>query len=175
MEEKLSASLLNSGYRRLNSNVNGIYLFYHADENDIRIISIVHMLPGISLSAEQYEHIIDKIKKSFANPLKKLNLLNIIFTGEPGRVKELFTSSAEDNHWIIDSGTNRLMIYETQTDDFFGLKDIIEGLLEEEQSQHDAEADRELLHDNASLWQQDAEERIWRGLRRSAAYAVILL
>jgi hypothetical protein len=41
---------------------------------------------------------------------------------------------------------------------FNGLKDIIEGLLEEEQSQQEAEADRELLHDNASLWQQDGRQ-----------------
>lgn len=158
MEEKLSVSLTNSGYRRLNSNVNGIYLFYYADENDIRIISMVHMLPGIAISAEQYENIIAKIKSAFADPLKRLHLLNIIISGDPGRAKQLFAASADANHWIIDSAINRLIIYENQADDFYGLKAIIEKLLEEEPIQTHEEAFRKQQYSNGSLWQQSSRQ-----------------
>jgi len=132
IEDKLGTSLINSGYRRMDSNVGGIYLFYNIDENGIRIVSCINTLSGMELTEEQYGHILKKVKDTFADPTKHISLLNIFFTREPDRVKRLCTEAAEDSHWIIDCSMNRLIIYETQTDDFYGLRPLIEQLLAEE-------------------------------------------
>lgn len=134
MEDRLSTSLISSGFRRIDSNIGGIYLFYRVDENDIKIVSIMHLMPGTEISAVQYEHILKQVKSNFAAQPKPLQLLNIFFTRDPESVKQLCTEAREDSHWIIDCSMNRLMIYETQTSNFFGLKEIIEQLLAEEQN-----------------------------------------
>lgn len=133
IEDRLGISLINSGFRRMDSNVGGIYLFYRDDVDNIKIISVISMLSGIELTDEQYRHIIKQIKAGFAAQQKQIHLLNLFFTVQPEKVKRLCTETLDDSHWIIDCSTNRLIIYETQADDFFGLKDVIEELLAAEQ------------------------------------------
>jgi len=134
IEDRLGISLINMGFKRINSNVAGIYLFYRNDENDIKIISVINMLSGMELTDAQYRYILTQVKSGFADQLKQINLLNIFFTRLPEKVKSFCAESGEDSHWIIDCGANRLMIYETQNDDFFGIKGLIEELLVQEQS-----------------------------------------
>ena len=133
IEDKLGIRLINSGFRRMDSNVGGIYLFYRDDDSDIKIISVINMQAGIELTDEQYRHILRQVKASFAVGLKRINLLNIFFAAQPEKVKRLCAEATEDSHWIIDCSANRLIIYETQADDFFGLKAVIEELLAREQ------------------------------------------
>lgn len=133
IEDKLGIRLINSGFRRMDSNVGGIYLFYRDDDSDIKIISVINMQAGIELTDEQYRHILRQVKASFAVGLKRINLLNIFFTAQPEKVKRLCAETSEESHWIIDCSANRLIIYETQVDDFFGLKAVIEELLTQEQ------------------------------------------
>lgn len=143
IEERLGISLINSGFRRMDSNVGGIYLFYRDDDSDIKIISVINMLTGIELTLEQYRHVLRQVKVSFAAGQKPINLLNIFFTVQPEKVKGLCAEETEDSHWIIDCSVNRLIIYETQADDFFGIKAVIEELLAREQ-------EARLLYDGVS-------------------------
>ena len=139
MEEKLTTRLINTGFKRMDSNVSGIYLFYRVDLDDIKIVSIIQMMSGIHLTPALYEHILKQIKSGFLTLDKPLHLLNIFITNEPEEVKQLCADAKEDSHWIIDCVMNRLIIYETQANDFFGLKDLIEQLLEEEGNFTEAE------------------------------------
>lgn len=174
MEERLGAFLINSGFKRIDSNVNGIYLFYRVDENDIKIVSIIDMMPGIELSTLQYGHILRQLKDNFADYRKRIYLLNIFFTKEPEKVKHLCTETKEDSHWIIDCSMNRLMIYETQTDDFFGLKGVIEQLLAEEQMLSASGGDEEFTGTDGSL-QEPGRERAASNLVLTPVNIIIIL
>jgi rhomboid protease GluP len=134
VEDRLSIGLSNMGYRRIDSNAQGIYLFYRVEENELSIVSVVHAISGREITLEQYEHILDQIKVNFRNSYPhQLRLLGLIFTRNPNEAKSLCAAAKQDSHWIIDLETNRLMIYETQSANFEGLRGMIEQLLAGEQ------------------------------------------
>lgn len=136
MEDRLSISLSNIGYRRIDSNAQGIYLFYRVEENELSIVSVIHAITGKELTVVQYEHILEQIKDNFRKSYQhELRLLSLIITGNPSEAKHLCAEAKQDSHWIIDLETNRLMIYESQSSNFEGLREMLEQLLTGEQEE----------------------------------------
>jgi rhomboid protease GluP len=132
IEDRLSSSLIDMSFRRINSNAEGIYLFYQLKNGEAYIVSIIHTPEGGEFSPIQYEHILGQMKDSFLRGGNhEVHLLSLVFTSNPEKAKQL-CQEGEDNHWIINPATNQLIIYETQASDFLGLRDIIEKLLMEE-------------------------------------------
>jgi len=133
IEETLSSKLMDMGFRRINSNAEGIYLFYQLTNEEANVISIIHTPNGDEFTQAQYKHILNQIKNSFLRyETLKVHLLSLIFTNNPEMAKQLVYED-EESHWIIHLATNRLIIYETQAADFLGLRSEIEKLLMEEQ------------------------------------------
>lgn len=135
IEDRLVNGLENMGYRRMNSNVEGIYLYYRMEENEIVMVSIIRAMNGNELRPEQYHHILEQIKESFHhNYPQPIWLFALILTNHPDAVKQLCSQTKEDTHWIIDLHDNRLIIYENQRLDGYGLRDLIEELLLKERA-----------------------------------------
>lgn len=133
IEDRLSYSLQNKEYRVLNSNVQGVYLYYRITNETCTIISVIHAITGEEFTLEQYEHMMTQIKADFLNRgLPKVHLLSLIFTQNTSMVKRFCLE--EDEHWVIDLYTNQLIIYETQSSDFMGLRGEIENIIAEEQN-----------------------------------------
>ncbi|MDF2538020.1 MAG: hypothetical protein K0S76_1041 [Herbinix sp.] len=131
MDKKLTEYLLSKEYKLLNSNVEGIYLLYKEMDSEVVAIGVFRTLTGNEFTLEQYKFILSKMKADFANRgFSQVKLLNLIFTHYPDKVKQLCLE--EDEHWIIDQMALRLIIYETQVNDFYGLREVIEKILEEE-------------------------------------------
>lgn len=138
MEDRLSSSLLNMGYQRLNSNTQGIYLYYRVLEQDLIIVSVFQALNGNEITLEQYSHVLEQMKGNFQKSYsQRIQLLSLVITKFPDKVKHLCSNSTGDSHWIIDLSANRLMIYETQSNDFAGLQGLLEELLDAEPRQND--------------------------------------
>jgi rhomboid protease GluP len=131
--DRLSNSLISMGFQSVNSNARGIYIFYHAEEQVVNIVSVFFAMNGDEFSLEQYSHILVQIKANFSNNYPQtLSLLNLILTNNPEGARHLCSAGGEDSHWMIDLNKNRLMLYETQSNNFARLKNRIEALLEEE-------------------------------------------
>lgn len=129
IEDTLSSKLTDLGFRRINSNAEGIYLYYQLKNEEAYIISIIHTPNGDEFTQVQYKHILNQMKKSFLRyETLRVHLLSLIFTNNPEIAKQLVYED-EDNHWIIHLETKRLIIYETQVADFLGLRSEIEKLL----------------------------------------------
>jgi rhomboid protease GluP len=134
VEDRISNSIRIMGYQQINSNIEGIYLFYQRTMEGIAVVSVLHAMDGTSLTKYQYEHIVKQIRDNFQNSvLAKVKILSLIYTNSPNQAKQLFENEDENTHWIIDVASNRLIIYETQASEFDGLRNIIETLLQEEQ------------------------------------------
>lgn len=132
-EDRLQDSLIGSGYRRIDSNAQGIYAYHRATDQELRIISVMRIPKGDELTYEQYIHILEQMKESFRSSYPyRISVLSLILTGNPDSVRRFATEPAEDSHWIIDLRTNRLIIYEMQTSGFSDLQRTIEQLLTEE-------------------------------------------
>jgi rhomboid protease GluP len=134
IEERLEQTFTNLGYRRMNSNAAGIYLYYLEGTAELTVVSIVHAVTGNELGKEQYENILGQIRNNFvsSNPFR-MRLLSLILTTAADKVKQLSTESSEGEHWILDLRNNRLIIYETISDEFSEIRRSIEALLIEEE------------------------------------------
>ncbi len=131
-EERLRSRLLNRGYKRIDSNAQGIYLYYGAIEEDLFIVSIIQVQAEREFTKEQYHHILNQIMDSFRKTYHhKIQLLSLILTSESHKVKDFCSMEEDINHWIVDLNINRLIIYENQANDVDNLKDLIESALEE--------------------------------------------
>ena len=148
IEERLEQTFTNRGYRRLNSNAAGIYLFYQAEATVLTIVSVVRVITGNELGKEQYKNILEQIKNNFRSSYpNRMRMLSLILTEASDKVKHLSTESNEGEHWILDLRTNRLIIYETVTEEFSELRQNIETLLTEEDRLK--QADQENFHSTA--------------------------
>ena len=133
IEDRLSSSFINNGYQRMDSNAQGIYLFYRVEEMDLMLISVITAASGKELTLEQYQHVLNQIKANFRqSDSGRLKLLSLILTENAGEVKPWATNSAEDSHWIVDMRNNRLIIYESQSSTFTSIQRSIEQILTEE-------------------------------------------
>lgn len=130
IEDRLSSSFINSGYQRMDSNAQGIYLFYRVVDNEIMLISVIRALSGMELTQEQYQHVLNQIKSNFSQSDRGgIKLLSLILTLNADEVKPLATNISEDSHWIVDMRNARLIIYETQSNKFTDLQNVIEQIL----------------------------------------------
>jgi rhomboid protease GluP len=135
IEDRLSSGFINNGYQRMDSNAQGIYLFYRVEENGIMLISVIRATSGKELTLEQYQHVLNQIKTSFGQSYpEKLKLLSLILTENADEVKPLAINSSVDSHWIVDMRNYRLIIYETQSNKFASIQNMIEQVLTEESS-----------------------------------------
>ncbi len=133
IEQRLETTLTGMGYQRMNSNVPGIYLYYRREETELSVISVIHTASGNVLSKEQYEYVLEQLKKNLQSAYpQRLRLLSLILTADSGRDKQLCTENSQDSHWLIDLAFHRLMIYETQSNEFSDLRILLEELLAQE-------------------------------------------
>ena len=137
IEDRISNSLIHSGYQRIDSNAPGIYLFNQVEDNILTIISVIRSATNNELTLEQYQHVLEQMKANLGNSYPyRISLLSLVFTDNPDKVKHLVKDAGEDSHWMIDTRTNRLIIYETQANSFKELQRTIEQLLIEEMNQN---------------------------------------
>ncbi len=134
IDERLEQNFINLGYQKINSNTPGIYLFYRISDIELTVVSVIRIMEGTELSKEQYTHILEQIKNNFRKgPFPdRIRLLSLILSTEVDRVKHLCIDNREDQHWIVDLTLNRLIIYETASDEFIPLRDQLEETLAEE-------------------------------------------
>ncbi len=150
IEERLEQTFMNLGYQRINSNTAGIYLFYQFENMELTVVSVIRTMAGTDLGKEQYNHILEQIKNNFRKkPLpNRIRLLSLILTTEVARVKHLCIENREDQHWIVDLNANRLIIYETGSNEFNHIRDQLEEVLSEEERQRIV--DREFMYEGSN-------------------------
>jgi rhomboid protease GluP len=156
IEDRLQSSLINLGYRRIDSSVEGIYLYYITRENELIVVSVIHVINGTELTKEQYEHILKQINENFQKSYPdRVRLLNLIITRNPDGAKHLCMEAQAAIHWLVDINRNRLIIYENQLAyDYLELRDLIEQLLVQEQM---TQADIRQPEDHKSYYSTDIE------------------
>lgn len=134
VENKLIEKLTQMDFARLDTNTQGIFLFYKIIQQEAYIVSVMQLYNGNELTVDQYEHILSQIKNNFRNRgFENVHLLSLLLTGQPDRVRQFCLN--ENDHWIVDLSSGHLLIFETQSSDFLGLKDVLENILEENQDE----------------------------------------
>jgi rhomboid protease GluP len=126
--DKIRAKLTSKGFQESQVNVKGIYLFYHAIDKEISIISIFDSSVGSEYTAEQYKNINSQLYKNYSDRgFISIRMQTIICTNHVEVVRKL--QSYDRNEWIIDMVSGKLIIYENQNADFMGIRSDIEEVL----------------------------------------------
>ncbi len=121
----------------MNSNAQGIYLYYRMEEDNasLSMISVVHIIENQILTKEQYDNIILQMRSGLQkNYPFRLSVLGLIITDNPNNAKQLAITSSQESNWIIDLSAYRLIIYENQMDEFKEIKEIIEASLAQDRA-----------------------------------------
>lgn len=133
-EEKLNRTLTAKGYKRMNSNAQGIYLYLLTGEKESSIISVIYTPSGEEMTQEQYLHILDQMRNNTGEN-QPISILSLLLTNHPEKAKNLIMTDRRNSHWIVDMAQMRLMIFETQGEGFSDIARLIEELLAQEQTE----------------------------------------
>ncbi|MBH1941023.1 rhomboid family intramembrane serine protease [Mobilitalea sibirica] len=130
---RIADSLINQlilmGYKKVNLSTDNIALLYLPDSSRVIIVALFRVYKGDEITEDDYKQILNQIKTKFTeHGYQESHLLSIIFTGNPDKVKHLCVDM--DVHWLINVDEARLLIYENQSTDYYGIKQIIEDLID---------------------------------------------
>lgn len=170
---QLENLLFEQGFYKVSSNLPEFVFFFHAENAYINVLQVIDYRQGLYISQDQYGHIKEKIKGFFIEKgISDVHILSLLISADIGKAKQLCGEDAFC--WIINPMENRLMIYENQISDFYGMKDVLEKFLYEISN---------MPYEEADLSQQQAERgrqqltmaSIWETIRNLSCWGNILL
>lgn len=117
-----------NGYTKVPSNLPEFTFYYRRENQGTVVVHVIDYRQDIYISEDQYVHIKQRIRE-FINERgeQEVHLLSLILSSDTEKAKRLCVS--DSFCWMIDTGSNRLIIHENQVGDFYGWKGIIEEFL----------------------------------------------
>lgn len=136
--EQLEHLLIERGFIKVPSNLPEFSFFFQGEHAYVNVLHVIDYRQGLYIAEDQYVHIKGKIQEFFREKgIKDVHILSLLVSTDAEKAKLLY---GEDSFcWLIDPIENRLMIYEDQVPDFYGLKNILENFLFEISKQPAAE------------------------------------
>lgn len=131
IEDGIISVLSDMEFQRLNIQTENIEMLYRSDSIGTDIILILRYISGAEITSDEYKLIINNIKNQFLKSgFSDIHLLGLIITAEPDRAKHYILE--QDDHFIIDLRSRRLVIYEDQSTYFSYMVSSIEDIIHDE-------------------------------------------
>ncbi len=143
MIHEIDDCLTRDGYTFLKVEPEEAGVYYKYQNGVAQVVLGIHGHEGFLLSGEQLETMIVRLRELFLYPQGKLEgypggeihtaeILTLIVTGDTEQYR---TCCMEHSGiWLFDTTEHRLMIYENQPGDFYGLKDKLLTISEQEEA-----------------------------------------
>jgi rhomboid protease GluP len=156
--DRIRSKLLERGFKEVQVNAGGIYLFSYNTAQEVNIIVLFDCPGGMEFTTEQYKNIRDQLHRNYSQRgFTGIRIQLIICTNHVEAVRRL--QPGERNEWILDMKNLRLIIYENQNPDFMGIRNDIEEILLSAQvlipgegPLHGTMEERQAYPENQSLW-----------------------
>jgi len=127
---QLDDFLTEQGFCKVPSNLPEFSFFFRRESAYVNVLHIIDYRPELYITEDQYVHIKEKILEFFrAKGFHEVHILSLLIGEDTGKVKYLCGN--DPFCWLIDPAGNRLMIYENQVPDFYGMKGMLEKFLDE--------------------------------------------
>lgn len=140
VEQQLSNFLTAEGYEKIPSNLPEFTIYFRLENQYVNVFHVIDCRKNLYITEDQYLHIKDKIKVLFTEKgISNVHILSLIISGD--RKKAVQISGTDPFCWIIDPYEDRLIIYENQTDDFYGIRERLEYFLAHISSEEEAMTD----------------------------------
>ncbi len=124
---------MNNGYQVMGSNVPCLALLFKNDDENQRmnIVGLINNIGKSELSPEQLDNISFQVERKFliGQYAREVNILYLVFSDNFERDKKY--SEGKSNFWLMDVLCNRIVVFEEQPEEFYGLKDMLERAYDE--------------------------------------------
>ena len=117
------------GFCKVPSNLPEFTFFFRKESTYVNVLHVIEYKPEFYLTEDQYVHIKEKILDFFREKgFHEVHILSLLIGADIDRARKLCGN--DTFCWLIDSVKNRLIIYENQTADFYGMRGILENFLD---------------------------------------------
>lgn len=128
VEQQLDDFMAEEGYTKVPSNLPEFTFYFHIENSYVNVFRMIYYEKNLYITKEQYQYIKDKIKIFFAEKnMEDVHIMSLVVCEEAERGRQI--CGDDPFCWIIDPFHNRLIIYEDQADDFYGMRNKIEHFL----------------------------------------------
>lgn len=128
LEQQLEYFLAEEGYAKIPSNLPEFTIYYRMENNYVNVFHVIDYRQNLYILEDQYLHIKEKIKNLFKEKgIHNIHILSLIISADMHRARQLYGD--DTMCWILEPFEQRLIIYENQVSDFYGMKGKIEYFL----------------------------------------------
>lgn len=126
--ERLETLFFDRGYNKIPSNLPEFNCYCHREMQGINVLNVIDYRQGLYISEDQYAHMKQKISEFFYNKgEREIHVMTLVLCTDTEKARKLCEN--DSLCWMIDAQTYRLIIHETQAEDFYGWKDLLEEYL----------------------------------------------
>lgn len=128
--ERLERMLYERGYTKLNSQMPEYVLFLEGGFERTELIEVIDLSRGYHITHEQLLVVENNTRSAFTEQgYHNLHMFTLVLTDTVDKVLE--KCAADNDCWIVDLSQKRIHPYEDQAEDFYGLRGILEKVLDE--------------------------------------------
>lgn len=137
MQREIDALLKGAGFRAMQGSPEEITIYYRYYKEGFHVVMAADLTGGYNMTPEQHHILEERVMASFYHPQELLTdfpegfpvyhveVLTLLIGGISDQLRMLCTVCR--NTWAYQTPERRLLIYENQPGDFFGLRQVIEG------------------------------------------------
>lgn len=140
MIQEVNERLLAYGYINIPASLPEFSIYYRSSGDQLQVVHTITVDGDFSLTMEQHLHIKEQIRQMFQKKgYDQIEIFSLFVASKSERVKEI---CGKDTHsWTLDTASRRLLIYENQMSDFYGLRFILEDMLKSDEDMVKVDAD----------------------------------
>lgn len=129
VERQLNEFFIEEGYIGIPSNLPEFIIYYQMENTYVNVFHVIYYRKNLYISKDQYLHIKEKIRDLFLEKgISQIHILSLMVCNDENKAKQLCKD--DTMCWMIDPDGNRLMIFENQVSNFYGMKDKLEYFLD---------------------------------------------
>jgi len=126
MYEQIQEILASQQYKKITSNIPFVTLYVQYLDMEARVIQLIECENQVKLTVQQFDTFCDRARDFIkAKGYEDVDLLSIIVTNQLGESRK-FVLGDKNKCWIIDTINSRVLVFDNQPDDFYGIREVIE-------------------------------------------------
>ncbi len=128
--DRLGILLSEHGYLKLESQMPEFQLFLAGNFERAQLVEVIDLSQGYRITREQLQMVIHNTQSAFEDQgYRNLHAFTLILTHVTDQ--ELLQCAEESACWIVDLSRKEIVPYEGQTEDFYGIKGMLERAMDE--------------------------------------------